>query len=141
MNRARKSAGPAYPRNPCCATAKQMARADNQFRCPGLNRRRPLYVMAVSPMSIDSKLLDILCCPVTKIPVAKLSKPKLKRLNAEIEAGNVKYVDGSAMSEVLVEALVTENGTTVYPVEDDIPIMLPDKGIPTSQIDGFKHIR
>ncbi len=95
----------------------------------------------VSTMSIDSKLLDILCCPITKIPVVKLPKPKLKRLNAEIEAGRLKYVDGAAISTVLVEALVTENGSTVYPVEDDIPIMLPDKGIPTSQIEGFKHIR
>ncbi|TNF91605.1 MAG: Trm112 family protein, partial [Gammaproteobacteria bacterium] len=45
-------------------------------------------------MPIDGKLLEILCCPVTKSPVNRLSADKMGRLNALIENGEVHYVDG-----------------------------------------------
>ena len=34
----------------------------------------------------------------------------------------------------LLQALITQNGTSIYPVEDDIPIMLEEKSIPTDQL-------
>ena len=44
-------------------------------------------------MSIDKKLLEILCCPATKVPVKPLSSAKLKQLNDQIEQGEVRYLD------------------------------------------------
>ena len=35
-------------------------------------------------MGIDKKLLEILCCPVTKVPVKLLPKAKLKLVNEQI---------------------------------------------------------
>ncbi len=85
-------------------------------------------------MSIDKKLLEILCCPVTKIAVKSLPKAKLQALNASIAQGAIRYADGSSVDEALDEGLITENETTIYRVDDDIPIMLEDRGIPTSQL-------
>lgn len=88
-------------------------------------------------MPIDAKLLEILCCPATKIPVRTLSAEKLRVLNAAVAAGTVRTLDGNAVAEALDEALVTENGTTVYRVDDGIPVMLEELGIPTHQVDGL----
>lgn len=78
---------------------------------------------------MDKKLLDILCCPVTKLPVLPLGRDQLKALNERIRAGEVRYMDDSPVAVPLKEALVTENGERIYPVEDDIPIMLEDRAI------------
>lgn len=88
-------------------------------------------------MAIDKKLLEILCCPVTKVPVKPLSKARLKLVNDLIGEGEVRYVDGSPVRETLTEALITENDTTIYRVDDDIPVMLEDKGITTLQFTHF----
>ena len=88
-------------------------------------------------MSIDKKLLEILCCPSTKVPVKRLPKAKLKLLNDYIAQGEVHYVDGSPVKEALDDALITENDTTVYRIDDGIPVMLEDKGIATLQFTHF----
>jgi uncharacterized protein YbaR (Trm112 family) len=89
-------------------------------------------------MSVDPRLLEILCCPATKIPVRMLSGEKLRRLNTAVSAGSVKTLDGNLVAELLAEGLVTENGTTIYRVDDGIPIMLEELGIPTHQLEGFR---
>jgi uncharacterized protein YbaR (Trm112 family) len=37
---------------------------------------------------------------------------------------------GQLMSEAVSEGLVREDGAILYPVRDDIPVMLIDEGIP-----------
>jgi Uncharacterized conserved protein len=86
-------------------------------------------------MPIDKRLLEILCCPVTKVPVKILSKDKLARLNERIASGTVKFADGSGVNKPLDEALITENGRMVYRIDQGIPVMLEDQGIPTSQLE------
>jgi uncharacterized protein YbaR (Trm112 family) len=88
-------------------------------------------------MPVDGKLLEILCCPVTKTPLVRLPPGRLKKLNAAIEAGDVQYVRGEPMSETLREALITEDSRVIYPVIDDIPILLEEKGIGTTQLQDF----
>jgi len=88
-------------------------------------------------MPIDKKLLEILCCPVTKVPVKALPKPKLNALNERVAAGEVKRVTGEVVDTPLDEALITENGTTIYRIESGIPVMLEDEGIPTAQLGDF----
>ena len=88
-------------------------------------------------MPVDKKLLEILCCPVTKIPVKLLPKDKLTSLNERIARGEVRYADGDSVENPLDEALITENGTTIYRVDSSIPVMLEEQGIPTHQLQNF----
>lgn len=88
-------------------------------------------------MAIDRKLLEILCCPATHVPVQRLASSKLQAVNREIGAGGVHFADGSPVADELAEALVTDNGTTIYAVEDGIPVMLEERGIPVVQFDGI----
>ncbi len=83
---------------------------------------------------IDRELLEILCCPKTKVPVEMLSEDKLKAVNDRIGRGKVKTVDGSKVDTPLDAGLITEDGKTIYRIDDDIPIMLIDEGIPADQI-------
>jgi uncharacterized protein YbaR (Trm112 family) len=85
-------------------------------------------------MSIDGKLLEILCCPVSKTPLMRLPAAKLDKLNGRISAGEVQYVHGEKVQDVLKEALITEDSKVIYPVVDDIPILLEDQGIGMTQL-------
>ena len=85
-------------------------------------------------MPIAKDLLDILCCPVTKVPVVMLPEDKLAKLNEGIEQGEVKKADGTAVEKPLQEGLVTEDGKTIYRIDDEIPIMLADEAIATDQV-------
>lgn len=88
-------------------------------------------------MGIDRRLLDILCCPVSKAPVAMLSSRQVDFLNARIAAGGVVDVDGRAVDRALDEGLVTRDGRVVYRIDDGIPVMLPESGIGTTQFADF----
>ncbi len=88
-------------------------------------------------MPVDRKLLDILCCPVSKTPVQPLDRTRLDKLNAGIAAGEVQYIDGALVEDPLAEALITVDNKVIYPVEDSIPVMLEDKGIGTTQLNNF----
>ena len=88
-------------------------------------------------MPIDGKLLEILCCPVSKTALVRLPADKLKKLNAAIAAGTVQHVHGEQVTGELREGLITEDGRVIYPVVDDIPILLEEKGIGTTQFQEF----
>ena len=88
-------------------------------------------------MAVDGKLLEILCCPASKVALARLERSRLEKLNQAISAGSVSYVNGEAVKEPLKEALITENGKVIYPVMDDIPVLLAEKGIGTTQLQDF----
>ena len=81
-------------------------------------------------MPIDKQLLDILCCPKTKVDVELLSSDELKQLNEAIKKGSVKNVGGEPVKEILTEGLITIDKKTVYRIDDNIPVMLIDEGIP-----------
>lgn len=80
-------------------------------------------------MPIDRKLLDILCCPATGVPLEPLRKDRLQRLNAMIAAGEVRYMNDTLVDTPLQEGLITENGERIYRIDDGIPIMLEERAI------------
>ena len=86
---------------------------------------------------IDRRLLDILCCPVTKSPVRPLSAGELDALNRAIAGGSIRTGSGSALKAPAGAGLITRDGRTIYRIEDDIPVMLADEAVATSQIADF----
>ena len=88
-------------------------------------------------MPIDGKLLEILCCPVSKTPLARLTPSRLNKLNQAISAGEVQYIVGEPVDKPLREALITEDSRVVYAVVDGIPILLENQGIGTTQLQDF----
>lgn len=88
-------------------------------------------------MPVDGKLLEILCCPVSKTPLTVLGRQKLDKLNTIIRSGDALYVNGEKVTATLQEGLITEDGKVIYAVQDDIPILLEEKGIGTTQFQDF----
>ena len=86
---------------------------------------------------MDKRLLDILCCPVSKSPVKLLSKGQLESVNRAIEQGSVQTTGGGGVERSLQAGLITADGKVIYRVEDDIPVMLADEAIGTTQFADF----
>jgi uncharacterized protein YbaR (Trm112 family) len=87
-----------------------------------------------NPVPIHEEMLKILCCPVTKVPVKMLAEDKLKKLNDLIEEHKIKNAEGKQVERTLEEALITEDGKTIYRVDEGIPVMLDYEGIPGDQL-------
>ena len=83
---------------------------------------------------IDRELLEILVCPETKQPVRLAEADQVARVNAAIAAGTVSNRGGEAVREAITGGLVREDGELLYPVRDDIPIMLIDEAILLDQV-------
>ena len=79
---------------------------------------------------IDAELLAILVCPETKQPVRPADDALLGRLNAAIGEGAVRNRAGEKVSQPVEGGLVREDGAVLYPVRDEIPVMLIDEAIP-----------
>jgi len=88
-------------------------------------------------MPVDGKLLEILCCPVSKTPLTILGREKLEKLNAAIAGGEALYIDGAKVNSALQEGLITDDGKVIYAVQDDIPVLLEEQGIGTTQFQDF----
>ena len=86
---------------------------------------------------MDKRLLDILCCPVSKSPVKPLNKAQLDILNQEIQRGAVQTTAGIVVAAPLQAGLLTMDGKVIYRIEDDIPVMLADEAICTTQLHAF----
>jgi uncharacterized protein YbaR (Trm112 family) len=86
---------------------------------------------------MDKRLLDILCCPVSKTPVKLLSRAQLDALNREIAQNAVQTVAGIAVDSEFKAGLITTDGKVIYRIDDDIPVMLADEGIGTTQFSAF----
>ena len=87
-------------------------------------------------MPMDRKLLDILACPATRQPLMLLDAAGVEALNRAIAANAVKRADGSAQSEPLREALITQDRKLVYRIDDGIPVLLIEDGIPYAQVEA-----
>jgi uncharacterized protein YbaR (Trm112 family) len=86
---------------------------------------------------MDKRLLDILCCPVTKSPVKPLTRAQLDVLNRAIGNGGVRTISNIAVSVPLQAGLITTDGRVIYRIEDDIPVMLADESIGTTQLEAL----
>ena len=83
---------------------------------------------------VHPELLEILACPEDKTPVTLADDEVVKKANAAIEARTLKNRAGTVVEGKIDGGLVREDGAYMYPIRDDIPIMLIDEGIPMDQL-------
>jgi uncharacterized protein len=83
---------------------------------------------------VDASLVAILACPETHQPVHVADEATVAKINAGIAAGSVKNRDGEAVSEAIQAGLIREDGAYLYPVRDDIPVMLIGEAIPLADL-------
>lgn len=81
-------------------------------------------------MNISPDLLAILCCPETKQKVTIAEDTVIQALNSSMTRGELKNKGNRLVTEAFEGGLVREDGTLLYPIRDNIPIMLIEEGIP-----------
>lgn len=85
-------------------------------------------------MSIDKELLAILCCPETKQAVSLAEESLIQKLNAAVARGEVANAGKRPVSAKLDAGLIRADRKILYPIRDNIPVMLIEEGIPLEQI-------
>ena len=79
---------------------------------------------------VSDDLVRILACPETKQPVAPAPAELLEKLNARIRQGTLRDKGGEALDQPIEAGLLRRDGQVVYPIIDEIPCMLVERGIP-----------
>ena len=85
-------------------------------------------------VNLDKDLLAILCCPDTKQAVALADDGVVQKLNVAIEKRLLKNKADKPVTEKLDGGLIRSDQQILYPVRENIPVMLIDEGIPLAQI-------
>ena len=78
---------------------------------------------------INPELIAILVCPETKQPLSVATAEILDRVNKAAEEGSLRNQGDDGVKDRIEEGLVREDGKVMYPVRDDIPVMLLDEAI------------
>ena len=86
------------------------------------------------PVQIDRDLLAILCCPETKLDVSLADDALINKLNDTISRGGLKNKAQKPVTELLDGGLIRSDRKILYPIREDIPVMLIEEGIP---LDGI----
>jgi uncharacterized protein YbaR (Trm112 family) len=88
--------------------------------------RRPI---ATDAPVIADHLLEILRCPQSRTRLHAADSELIARLNRAISAGTLTNLAGERVARSLDGGLVREAGDLVYPIVDQIPVLLPDQAI------------
>ncbi|PYK97129.1 MAG: hypothetical protein DME18_07095 [Verrucomicrobia bacterium] len=79
---------------------------------------------------LDPELLKIMCCPETHQPIALAEAALIEKLNRQIAAGQLQNRAGQPVKEPIDGGLVREDKRFLYPIRQNIPVMLIDEAIP-----------
>jgi uncharacterized protein YbaR (Trm112 family) len=83
-----------------------------------------------------AEVLSILRCPETHTPLDAASDALINEINAAIRAGRLVDRAGKAVVETIDGGLVRAAGDVLYPIVDQIPVLLADESIELSQLTG-----
>ena len=86
------------------------------------------------PVQIDKDLLAILCCPETKLDVSLADDALIGKVNDAVGRGVLKNKAQKSVTEMLDGGLIRADKKILYPIREDIPVMLIEEGIPLDQV-------
>ena len=86
------------------------------------------------PVQIDKDLLAILCCPETKLDVSLADDALIGKVNEAVNRGVLKNKAQKPVTEPLDGGLIRSDNKILYPIREDIPVMLIEEGIPLDQV-------
>jgi len=86
---------------------------------------------------VNPELLEILVCPETKQTLTLAGAEILEQVNQAVEEGYLRNQGGERVKDRIEEGLVRADGNVLYPVREDIPVMLLDEAIRLDSLDGF----
>lgn len=84
---------------------------------------------------VNPELLEILVCPESKQRLKVADADTLERLNQAVDEGYLRNQGGDRVKARLEGGLIREDGQLLYPVQDEIPVMLMDEAI---RLDSLK---
>lgn len=85
---------------------------------------------------VDPELLKILVCPENKSDLTLIEGDTIEKANAAIERRALKNRAGAVIEEKIDAGLLRADKAYMYPIRDDIPIMLIDEAIPYGQLNN-----
>ena len=78
---------------------------------------------------IADHLLEILRCPQSRTRLRPADAKIVEQLNRGIAAGTLVNLAGERLERPLDGGLIREQGDLLYPIVDQIPVLLPDEAI------------
>jgi uncharacterized protein YbaR (Trm112 family) len=83
---------------------------------------------------MHNDLLAILRCPEDQSRLSSASSDMVQQINARIREGRLVNRSGKRLDETIDGGLVRADGTVLYPIMDDIPVLLRDDAIALDQL-------
>ena len=84
---------------------------------------------------LPDRLLEILRCPQDRSRLRAADGAVIDRVNRAIAAGTATNLAGERLERQLDGGLLREAGDLLYPVIDEIPVLLPDEAIELKTIE------
>jgi uncharacterized protein YbaR (Trm112 family) len=75
------------------------------------------------------EFLELLRCPVNRTPLTEASGDLVAQINTAIVEGRVTNLRGEPLRQTIDGGLIPTAGDVLYPISDDIPVLLRDEAI------------
>ncbi len=79
--------------------------------------------------------MDLVFCPQTRQGLRRAQVSLIERVNRAIAAGQVVNLGGRRVDKPIDGALVRQDGQLLYPIVDEIPVLLAEEAIDFAQLD------
>ncbi len=78
--------------------------------------------------------LDLLVCPQNHKRLQPTEALLIERINRAIAADKLTKADGRRLQKPIDDGLIREDGQVLYPIVDEIPILLAEEAIAVDQL-------